>query len=71
MNLSPGMLLSSVVIGSVGLGLFLYGKKSGNMKCLGAGVVLSVAPYFAPTVALMWLIAGGVTAGLYGLTKWV
>lgn len=69
--LSPGMLLSGVVIGSIGFGLFLYGKKVGNMKCLGAGIAVSVAPYFAPTVAIMWLITGGLIAGLYALTKWI
>lgn len=68
--LSPGMLLSGLVIGSVGLGLLIYGKKSGDMKCLGAGIALSVGPIFAPTVAIMWLIAGACLAGLYGLTKW-
>jgi len=69
MDLSPGMLLSSLIISMVGMGLFLYGKKSGNMKCLGGGIALSIAPYFAPSVAIMWLIAGGVTAGLYGLAR--
>ncbi|RMH24840.1 MAG: hypothetical protein D6693_09600 [Planctomycetota bacterium] len=64
------MLFSSLIISLVGLGLFLYGKKSGNLKCLGGGIALSVAPYFAPSVAVMWMIAVGVTAGLYGLAKW-
>jgi hypothetical protein len=68
--LSPGMLLSGMVIGSVGLGLLIYGKKSGDMKYFGAGLALSVGPVLAPTVTVMWIIAGASLAGLYGLAKW-
>lgn len=70
MNLSPGMMLSGLVIGSVGLGLILYGKKAGSAKCFTTGLILSVAPVFAHTLAVMWIIAGACIAGLYGLSKW-
>jgi len=69
--LSPGMLMSGVVTGSIGIGLFLYGKKSGDMKCLGAGIAISVAPYLATSVAMLWLVTGGMLAGLFALIKWV
>ena len=71
MNLSPGILISGLVIGSAGLGLFLYGKKNSNGKCLIAGVAMCALPYFAHSVVLMWLLAGACAAGLYGFSKWV
>src|SRR3954452_20379228 len=43
----------SLVLGSIGAGMFLYGKKAGRMVPLGAGLGLMVVPYFIPNVLLM------------------
>jgi hypothetical protein len=53
----------SLVLGSIGAGMFLYGKKAGRMVPLGAGLGLIVVPYFIPNVIVM-AVVGCVMAGL-------
>lgn len=63
--MSGNALLASVVIGSVGLGLFAYGKRQRRVPHLIAGVLLMVYPYFVPGVGAMALIAAGLLGLLY------
>jgi hypothetical protein len=48
-------LMLELIIGAVGLGMFMYGKKAGRMVPLGAGAALMVVPYFIPN---LWAMAG-------------
>jgi len=64
-----GFLFSSLLIGAIGAGIFIYGKKSENPKCLGMGVVLCVFPYFVHSLLLMWGIAAACMAALYLLPR--
>ncbi len=66
---SPGLLISGLIIGTIGFAVFLYGKKTENFKCLGVGLVLCVYPYFVSSVLMLWLIAALCLAGLYVLAK--
>jgi hypothetical protein len=47
--------LIALVVGSMGLGYTVYGKKQGHALALGCGVLLMVAPYGIsnPPVLLM------------------
>lgn len=66
MDLSnPAALISSILIGVIGMGLFVYGKKQQSLPPLLAGVMLCVFPYFVASVMLMWLITAGCLGGLY------
>jgi uncharacterized protein (DUF983 family) len=56
-------LLASVLIGSIGMGLFVYGKRQRRAPHLAIGIVLMVYPYLVPSVALMFAIG----AALVGL----
>jgi hypothetical protein len=56
-------LLASVLVGSIGMGLFMYGKRQRRSPHLAIGIVLMVFPYLVPSVALMFVIA----AALVGL----
>jgi predicted phage tail protein len=47
MDFSPGALFASLVVSTVGMALFLYGKKQGRGPQLLAGGLLMVCPYFA------------------------
>ncbi len=58
-------LLASLVIGSVGLGLFMYGKRQRRVPHLLAGIALMVYPYFVGSVPVMAVIAGGLLGLLY------
>ncbi len=66
MDLSDtGLLLSGLIVGALGMGVFIYGKKQGNFKCIGIGLGMSIYPYFVPSVLATWLIAAACMAGLY------
>lgn len=66
MNLgSPGAMISGVLIGAVGTGMFMYGKKQERPLTLFTGLALCVFPMFVASVLAMWLIAAGCVGGLY------
>lgn len=62
---SPAILFSSLIIGLIGMGLLLYGKKQPDLKCLAAGAGLCVFPYFVHSLLVMWLITGACCAALW------
>jgi len=53
------------VIGSVGFGFFMYGKKQRRMPHLAVGVVLMVYPYFVSGVTATIVIAVALVGLLY------
>lgn len=63
--MNPNALLASVLLGSVGLGFFMYGKKQRRAPHLAVGVLLMVYPYFVSNVALMLVIGAALVALLY------
>jgi hypothetical protein len=64
---SFGLLFSGLLIGAVGLGMFIYGKKRPEPKCLLIGIAMCVYPYFVSSVVLMWVIAVACIAAAYAL----
>jgi hypothetical protein len=52
---------ASLVIGSAGLGMFLYGKRRSEFVMMIAGVVMMVFPYFVSNTIAM--IGIGVAIG--------
>ncbi len=68
--MNANALLASVLLGSVGLGFFVYGKKQRRGPHLAVGVALMVYPYFVSSVALM-LIIGVALVGLLYLASYV
>jgi hypothetical protein len=68
---APASLFASLVVGSIGLGLFIYGKKQARWPQLLVGVAMMVYPYFVSTfssivsiglllgIALWWAIRLG------------
>ncbi len=58
MDLSAGTLLASLLVSSIGLGFFLYGKKEVRFPQLVAGLVLMIYPYFVAGPLVMWSVAG-------------
>ena len=45
----PAALFCAMSISSIGLGLFMYGKKQARLPQLSVGLALMVSPYFATT----------------------
>lgn len=58
-------MISGVLIGAIGTGMFVYGKRQERPLTLLAGVALCVFPMFVASVLAMWLIAAGCIGGLY------
>ena len=69
MDLSTGGLILSLLIGAVGTGLFIYGKKQGRIPQLVTGILLVVYPYFVPNLWAMGGIALGLVAVLWIIVK--
>jgi hypothetical protein len=58
------------VVGSVGLGFFMYGKRQQRIPHLVVGIVLMVFPYLVSSVSLMAIIAAGLI-GLLAVASYV
>lgn len=66
---NPGVLLSGILIGAVGMVLLIYGKKTENLKALLVGLVMCVFPYFVGSLAILWLGAAACIGGLYAWSR--
>ena len=53
MDLDPTYLTLSLLFGALGMGLFLFGKKTQRLPHLMAGVALMTCPYFITNVIAM------------------
>lgn len=69
MDMDFGVLMSAMLIGTFGLGFFIYGKKSTNLPVLALGLAFMVYPYFVHSVLWMWIIAAAAIGGIYALNK--
>jgi hypothetical protein len=65
----PGVMLSSLLIGLVGMALLMYGKKAGSVKAIAIGLVMCVFPYFVHSLVVMWLGAGVCVGGMFVMPK--
>ena len=70
MSLSPAYLMASMVVSTVGFGLFLYGKKQTRFPQLVTGIALMVYPLFVASVAWMLAIAGALIGALWLATRY-
>lgn len=55
-------LMLSLLFGSIGMGMLMYGKKAGRMVPLGAGLALMVLPYCIPNVMALVIVCCVITA---------
>jgi hypothetical protein len=55
-------LMLSLLFGSIGAGMLMYGKKAGRMVPLAAGLALMVLPYCIPNVIALLIVCCVVTA---------
>ena len=70
MNLdNPAFLFSGLLLGAVGMGMFIYGKKQQRLDCLAVGAVLGVLPMVAHSLLLMWGVAGVCIGGMYARSR--
>lgn len=65
MDLSTAGLFLSLVIGAIGAGLFIYGKKQSRPPQMIGGLLLSGYPYFISNLWLMGGIAVAIVAAVW------
>jgi hypothetical protein len=65
MSFDPDTLILSVILGGVGMALFVYGKKQGRIPHLLAGVAYMAYPYFVDGVLASLGIAVAIGVGLW------
>jgi hypothetical protein len=63
-DFSTNSMLVSLVVGTIGLGLFRYGKKQERPPQLLGGVALMVYPLFVTSVAGMLTVGGSIIAAI-------
>jgi hypothetical protein len=66
---STGSLYASLLVGSIGLGLFMYGRKLNRMPQVGVGASMMVYPYFVTGVVPMLSLCGLLLGGLWMLQR--
>jgi len=67
--LNANYLVASLFWGSLGLGLFIYGKKQQSMAPLFGGLLIIGISYFIDSAFYMSLAAIALLAGVYWLKK--
>jgi len=66
---SGSSLVASLIWGSVGMGLFIYGKKQQSQVPLFGGLLLIGVSYFIESALYMSLAAAALLTGIYWLKK--
>jgi hypothetical protein len=69
MVLDANALLASLLIGLVGAGCFMYGKRQGRVPPMIVGVLMCIYPYFVPSVVVMGVVAVVLLVALWGATR--
>lgn len=68
-DLSMSLVLSGLVLGSLGFGIFIWGKKQQELPAILVGILLSLFPMFIHSVGLLWIVSGGLLGGWKLLQK--
>jgi hypothetical protein len=58
-------LMGGILFGSIGFGVFIYGKKNSELKPTLIGIALMIYPYFLRGTIALYLVGIGLTAALY------
>ncbi len=62
---NPAVLISGILIGAVGMGFFMHGKRNADLRTLFAGITLSALPLLAHTMLALWGFTGLCASALY------
>jgi len=65
MNLEPGTLIAGLFVSTIGLSLFLFGKKQSRIPQLAGGLLLMGLPMCVPSPWWMSATAATVIAGVW------
>ncbi|HLK93806.1 MAG TPA: amino acid transport protein [Polyangia bacterium] len=65
MHLTPGWIVASLIISSIGFILLHYGRKMARLPQVIVGLAMLIYPYFVPGVLANVLVAAGLLAVLW------
>lgn len=65
LDLSPGALLAGMLISTIGMGLFVYGKRAERLPQILAGLTLMVFPVFVHGAVAMLAVGGLIVGALW------
>ena len=65
MDFDANTLIASIVPSSIGLVMFMYGKRQSRAPHMLVGIVMMAYPYFVPNIPLMFGIALVLSGGLW------
>jgi len=63
--MSAANLFASMLFGSIGIGVFIYGKKQASAKPMVIGILLMVYPYFISNAIALFAIGILLIASLW------
>ncbi len=69
MDLDANALLASLLISSIGVVAFVYGKRQSRFPQMLVGLALMGFPYFVSNIPLMFGIAAVLLGGLWGAVR--
>ena len=69
MSLEPGVLFLSLVTGTIGLALFVYGKKQGRWPQMATGLAFMVYPYFVDGLTAVVVVGLLLSAALWWMVR--
>jgi hypothetical protein len=59
-DMSPGMLISGLLLSSIGLFFFMHSKRMSDPVGIVGGILLMMLPLFMHSLAILWLVSVGV-----------
>jgi len=62
---TPGNLFGQLAFGVIGLGAFMYGKKTAGLRAMLIGFALMIYPWFVDPTWLLYTIGIALTAALF------
>lgn len=65
LDLSPGTLLAGMLVSTIGLSVFVYGKRAQRLPQVLAGLALMVFPMFVNGAVAMLTVGGLIVGGLW------
>jgi len=65
--MDTSLLMLSMLFGTIGLGMLMYGKKAGRLVPIIAGLALVTVPYFIPNLIVLLIVCAALTAAPWAL----
>ncbi|MFT5423731.1 MAG: hypothetical protein ACI89L_001519 [Phycisphaerales bacterium] len=69
-DLSPAVLISGLLIGTLGMAMFIWGKKQEDFLALGVGLALSIIPLLISSAIMLWLATVGIIGGMWAIRRY-